>query len=112
MHDDFEPISAIVERLVNGLAPGRGEETQPGATALAGTGGTRRAHHDARGGAGVVIWVDFSVRTGAAPIGPYMPPRQSTETVDVLDLASCGVPSVHNDPATGGLGNARKREGR
>ena len=65
MHDDFEPIGAIVERLVNGMAPAP-REGETGATALAGTGGTRRAHHDARGGTGVVIWVNFVKGTGAA----------------------------------------------
>lgn len=95
MHDDFEPIGAIVERLVNGVAPAP-RESETGATALAGTGVTRRAHHDARGGAGIVIWVDFSVKgTGAA--GPTSPPRQDFRN------RTQGHP-----PATGGLGNARR----
>lgn len=94
MHDDFEPIGAIVERLVNGVAPAP-RESETGATALAGTGVTRRAHHDARGGTGVVIWVNFG-GTGAA--GPTSPPRQD------FRYRTQGHP-----PATGGLGNRLRR---
>jgi len=102
MHDDFEPIGAIVERLVNGMAPAP-REGETGATALAGTGGTRRAHHDARGGTGIVIWVNFG-GTGAAARGPYMPPRQ-----DFRDRTADGrVGPSRCPPATGGLGNARR----
>jgi len=95
MGDDFESIGAAAAKVVNGVALGPGEETEPSATALAGTGGTRRAHHDARGGAGVVIHVQFGKRTGAA--GPTSPPRQDFRN------RTQGHP-----PATGGLGNARR----
>ena len=103
MHDDFEPIGAIVERLVNGMAPAP-REGETGATALAGTGGTRRAHHDARGGAGVVIWVNFRRSGAAQPEGPTWPPRHST-----IDTVSDFIPSK-NTPATGGLGNRLRRK--
>lgn len=165
MDDDFEPISAIVERLVQGMgvarpgvtparpiyalgpqspldalmgrlpgnkdfpgasdragaylrsvadcervsfhaarhsgtaagtekgAPGRGEEgTQPG------------AGHRAEGGGGGTI-LQFRRRSGAA--GPKRPPRQSAiDTVTDGRVALSGI-----TPATGGLGDARKREG-
>ena len=84
MHDDFEPISAIVERLVEAIAPDPGEETEPGA-----------AHHDGepRGGAGAdVIWCDFS---GCRP-RPYM-----TEPAVVTVVTAMF-------PATGRGGNARR----
>jgi len=93
MDDDFEPISAIVERLVNGLAPGRGEEgTQPGAS------------HRAEGGGGATI-LQFRRRSGAA--GPKRPPRQSA----IDTVTDGGVALSQFTPATGGLGHARKREG-
>lgn len=87
------PIGAIAARVVERVAPAEGGATD--ATALAGTGVTRRAHHDARGGAGVVIWVNFVKGTGAA--GPTSPPRQD------FRYRTQGHP-----PATGGLGNARR----
>lgn len=107
--DEWQSLGAIAASLVNRVAPGPGEESEPGA-ALAGTGVARRAHHDGepRGGAGAdVIFVDFRRGTGAAARGPYMPPRQ-----DFRDRTADGrVGPSRCPPATGGLGNrvVRKR---
>lgn len=92
--EDFMPIGAIAARVVERVAPAP-REAIAGATALAGTGVTRRAHHDAGGGTGIVIHVQFGKGTGAA--GPTSPPRQDFRN------RTQGHP-----PATGGLGNARR----
>lgn len=85
MHDDFEPIADIVERLVGKLAPA-GEEGSAGAARHGGTGST------------AVVLEFRRRRTGAAqPCGPTWPPRRF---------------QFEDAPATGGLGNARLREGR
>ena len=102
--DEWQSLGAIAASLVNRVAPGPGEESEPGA-ALAGTGVARRAHHDGepRGGAGAdVIFVDFRRGTGAAARGPNMPPRPDHRTPDGR-VGPSRVP-----PATGGLGNARR----
>ena len=86
MHDDFEPISAIVERLVKGLAPGQGEEAQPG------------AHRHAEGGGGATI-LEFR-RRGTGATGPTWPPQPTINTV-----SDGGVAPSRITPATGRLGN-------
>lgn len=103
MHDDFEPISAIVERLMNGVAPAGEESTD--ATAQAETGGSRRAHHIARGeDDDVVIWCDFSgcrpPRGARGPAGSSL--RLGGEAQQAPGFTSC--------PATGGRGNRVMRK--
>lgn len=89
MHDDFEPISAIVERLVKSLAPDPGEETEPG------------AHHDNREGeTGVVIFVNFGCRPhrgATGPAGSLLHPGGEAQQA----------PGFRMSPATGGHGNRR-----
>lgn len=89
MHDDFEPISAIVERLVKSLAPDPGEETEPG------------AHHDNREGeTGVVIFVNFGCRPHRGATGP-------AGSLLHLGGEAQQAPGFRMSPATGGRGNRR-----
>ena len=89
MHDDFEPIGAIVERLVKKVAPAEGGETA-----------SATSRHS---GGGTAVILQFE-RKGTGAAGPTSPPRQ-----DFRDRTADGRvgPSRH-PPATGGLGNARR----
>jgi hypothetical protein len=71
--------------------------------ALAGTGEARRAHNS---GGGTAVVLEFR-RRGTGATGPTWPPRPTINTV-----SDGGVAPSRITPATGGLGNARMREGR
>lgn len=101
--EDWMPIGAIAAQVVKKAAPDTGGEAVSSAGTLA-AGRQGRAHHVAGGGGtDNVIWVNFTVRSGAAqPEGPTWPPRRFRDRdEDEVTRAPSRI-----TPATGGLGNA------
>lgn len=107
--DEWQSLGAIAARMMEKMAAPAGEVKPTGAGALA-TVGSRAQHHDVppRGGAGaVVIWVNFSNRSGGEA-GHKPPPHHSVSLGSTNRMRDDG----EGRPATAILDPLAKRPAR